>query len=181
MPDAQGTNVSGVAREELDDDAYQVHEVFARFGLATYAAQVMERGIITLLTLASLERPWTSEQYDARWEKLARKTLGPLVAECERFLPHEAELLGQLRRALEARNRLAHNYFWDSAQAFTQPAGREEMLVDLLTFEEQFREVDAAVERVQARQAASLGFDLKAALGMELARQESQAAARWAD
>lgn len=170
-----------VWREDLDDEDYQVREVFARYGRAMYTAQVMERGLINVLALASLEWPWTPEAYDACWGALARKTLGPLVKECERQLPQETELLTKLRGALGVRNLLAHDYFWEKAAAFTRPAGREEMLADFLTIHEQFAEVDAVTHAALSRVAAVLGFDPEERMPGILAQHEAEALERWPD
>jgi hypothetical protein len=62
--------------DELPDDGTQEHEVYARFGLAAYAAQKFEIGVVNLLTVAGLTEVTASNSMDEQFAAFMGKTAG---------------------------------------------------------------------------------------------------------
>jgi len=76
MPDADGHDLIA----ELDDGDRQ-REVYARFGLAVYMAQVFEHGLVNLVVFVErlAGKISTADDWDDRFEALVRNTMGGLV------------------------------------------------------------------------------------------------------
>lgn len=147
--------------DDLDDHNYQVREVYAQYGLASYLGQVMEKGVVSLLTLhavVTLPGP-TQQSYDVHFEEFARYTLGRLVVAVEKAFPAEVETIAALRLALPIRNALAHDFFWDRAAEFMSFSGREAMLAEVLSMHEPFQSADELVDALVKRVAAQGGID----------------------
>ncbi len=85
--------------EELDPVSAQIKEVYARFGLAVYQAQCVERQIAILL--ATKHGPGvnriTRTQYDELLRSLFKKTFGSLANR----LRKSARIPGDFERSLE--------------------------------------------------------------------------------
>jgi hypothetical protein len=146
--------------DDLDDHNYQVREVYAQYGLASYLGQVLEKGVVNLLSLHAnfeLASP-TQQSFDVFFEKFAGCTLGRLIMTMERSFPTEAETIAALRRALPIRNSLAHDFFWDRAAQFMSISGREEMLAEILSMHEPFQSADALVSSLVRRVAEAGGI-----------------------
>lgn len=146
--------------DDLDDHNYQVREIYAQFGLSSYLGQVMEKGVVNLLTLqanVASSNP-TPRSFDLLFEKFAGYTLGRLIKTMERTFPAEIETLTALRRALPIRNSLAHDFFWDRAAQCMSFSGREAMLAELLTMREPFQSADGLVGALVRRVAEAGGI-----------------------
>jgi hypothetical protein len=130
---------------ELPDDGSQEHEVYARFGLAAYAAQTFEIGMVNLLTVAGLTEATAANSMDEQFGALMGKTAGALLREV-----HEAGHLSDderetCRAALKCRNSTVHGFFYRHAADYQHPAGRQTMV----------EEADAArMTRVRVRDSA---------------------------
>ena len=146
--------------DDLDDHNYQVREVYAQYGLSSYLGQVMEKGVVNLLTLhANIESANPTQQsFDVFFEKFAGYTLGRLIMTVERTFPAEVETIAALRRALPIRNSLAHDFFWDRAPQFMSFPGREAMLAEILSMHEPFQSADALVSALVRRVAEAGGI-----------------------
>lgn len=146
--------------DDLDDHDYQVREVYAQYGLASYLGQVMEKGVVNLLTLhANVESPNPTQQsFDVFFEKFAGYTLGRLIVDLEKAFPAEVETIAALRRALPIRNSLAHDFFWDRATHFMSFSGREEMLTEIVSMHEPFKSADVFVTALVRRVAEAGGI-----------------------
>lgn len=146
--------------DDLDDHNYQVREVYAQYGLSSYLGQVMEKGVVNLLTLHAnigSANP-TQQSFDVFFEKFAGHTLGRLILTVEKTFPTEVETIVALRRALPIRNSLAHDFFWDRAAQFMSFSGREAMLADLISMHEPFQSADALVSALVRRVAEAGGI-----------------------
>lgn len=146
---------SSIGREDdLDDEDYQVREVYAQFGLTVYKAQVLEKGIVNVTTFA--EAVATGERdpdrfaalYDSLWDSNFQLTLGPLLKKFRRVVDGDHRLAADLSDALKVRNRLAHTFFWEHAEGMMSFTGREEMLSELLLHLERFRALDERVDGI---------------------------------
>ena len=73
----------------------------------------------------------TRSQYDDLLESNFRKTLGRLITHIRETVELSEELERMLSEALEKRNWLAHNYFWDRAKTFMSKEGQHAMIEEL--------------------------------------------------
>jgi hypothetical protein len=134
----------------LDQDEEQIKEVYARFGLAMYQAQCVERAIAILLATEYGPGPTkiTRSQYDDLLESLFKKTFGGLIAHLRKSVNVPSNFDDTLREALNKRNWLAHEYFWDRAGHFLSDKGRNIMLSELNEIIEYFSNLDQQVTEI---------------------------------
>lgn len=145
----------------------QIREVYSRYGLAMYMAQVLEHGMVnadivmrTLGTKASHanEASWHAA-FDAAYEVGLAKTYGNMLRQIESLDGFPPDLLARLRQAKEDRDVLAHRFFWQNDIAFMSPQGRTAMIawcearVEL--FKELSDEVDAFIRPIRERHGIS--------------------------
>lgn len=130
--------------EQPDDEL--VKEVFAHYGLAAYLAHVLERSLVNALTTVYGPGPTrlTPSELEQRFEDLSKKGLSALGA-----ILGEAGLSGpvvaKVQAALQDRERLAHQFFWDHAADFMSVDGCRRMLDDLDEVQRRLAECDASV------------------------------------
>ncbi len=80
---------------------------------------------------------------DSLWGNGFKKTLGALIKSLdESGVSVPTEIREDLVRSRDARNRLAHHFFRENAEAFLQPEGRRRMAEDLKEMLEQFLKTD---------------------------------------
>ena len=111
----------------------QVREVYARFGLAAYCGQCVERALGMVLATMYGEHSdivWWHE-FDRVLEGEFAKTLGRMAKDLSKSVDLPSAFEGRLRHAVTERNRLMHSYFWDSAVKFASADGREAMIAEL--------------------------------------------------
>lgn len=104
--------------ENLSEDSRLVREIYARYGLAMYWAQCVERELALALSTSLGPQPTinSAAEYDRQLEERFEKTFGTLARELERKCPqHPVILSQQLHQGLRLRNFLAHNFFWERA------------------------------------------------------------------
>lgn len=156
-----------VRDDHLDDEDYQVRELFAQFGLAAYTAQTLEKGLVNIATIAEgNDNPRTTQRdYDAIFESTNRKTMGGVLKALKPYLNDDTALIGDLELGLATRNRLAHSFFWEHAADFMNVSGRERMLAELHLATEELRALDARLAPVIDRLLAARG------IGQELKQQ----------
>jgi hypothetical protein len=148
-----------VVREDLDDEAYQIKQVYAMYGLAAYQAQVLERGLANVLTVAHTKvSGGNRDDFDAFLEQHLKATMGRLVNLLGPHVVGDGNLLPNLREAMEERNRLAHRFFREHELNFASFSGREEMLAELHGLIQLFEEVDGSLRPVVDRFLASVGM-----------------------
>ncbi|HVB57989.1 MAG TPA: hypothetical protein VNE63_16390 [Candidatus Acidoferrales bacterium] len=133
----------------LDAESEHIREVYAHFGLAMYLAQNLERGLAMLLAVIGKGEMSTAWDYDAALAESFQSTFGALVTRFGEVAASDyQELYGQLERAVESRNDLAHHYFWDRALQFSSTKGRENMIEELTTLGKHFESLDAKLTRL---------------------------------
>jgi hypothetical protein len=125
-------------------------EVYAFYGLASYNAQVAERGLIQLALLLRLKRipNATRANYDHEYEALARRSFGQILTELAVDQTLSDDVRALLQKALVLRNHLTHHFFWDFAEEWFSPQGRLLMIQKLREATALFCEVADKVERV---------------------------------
>lgn len=152
--------VAGVEEE-------QIREVYSRYGLAMYMAQVLEHGMVnadivvrTLGTRAAHddEASWHAA-FDAAYEVGLAKTYGNMLRHIERLEGFPPDLLARLRQAKEDRDALAHRFFRQNDIAFMSPQGRTAMIAwceaRIELFKELSDEVDAFIRPIRERHGIS--------------------------
>lgn len=119
--------------DELPFDAQQRREVFARFGLASYHAQCIERQIAILL--AATHNPEflrvRPESRDHFFDREFAKTLGRLAKDLAARVQLPDDLESTIAGAVTKRNWLTHHYFWERAGWILTSDGREKMIDEL--------------------------------------------------
>jgi hypothetical protein len=142
---------SGTLSDQFDvpeSESSEVKEVFAFFGLATYAAQVAEAELINLCVAleASRKRRMTRAKMEDLFRSFEERTFGTLL----RTIRNDNRVSLGLRRKYESaavhRNALAHTFFRDHSEDFLSEAGRTAMVEELRHMTFDFRDVDAVSE-----------------------------------
>ena len=139
------------------DGEEHVKEVYARFGLAVYYAQVLEHGLVNALTvldlipsrrhLARSHDEWGAE-VDAFTNRHFETTMGRMLKTLRGVTQVGAELEGLLRDALTKRNWLVHDFFRDRVAEFLSVAGRERLLDEVDACRELFQRADQRLEAI---------------------------------
>jgi hypothetical protein len=119
--------------EEIDDESWQIREVYAKYGLAMYSAQCFETGLVNLLISLKLKdrEKIIRSDIDLFTEKNYEKTLGRLIHSLKQAMKISENLETELRELLGIRNYLAHRYFRVKAIDFMKKDGRQRMLFEL--------------------------------------------------
>lgn len=131
--------------EDISPDSWQCREVFAKFGLALYAGQVLEHEIINLIVWSGISTGTYASRDDMETEdvELFRKTMGKLKNVLMSRRIDLAHLEDELIRAVTLRNFLAHSYFRERVNAFANIEGRDQMIAELDRATAFFEHVDA--------------------------------------
>lgn len=145
--------------EEEYDFGEHVKEVYARFGLAFYHANVLEHELVNLAALVELQQntPSSREFVEALFEGRFKKVFGQLVREVKALAVFPSELETSLSQALERRNYLAHHYFRERAGELCTHEGRDYMIQELSQMTHLFSDVDSQLSNVSRQIANSLG------------------------
>ena len=135
-------------------------EVYAFYGLASYNAQVAERGLMQLALLLHLQRipNATCATYDQEYEALARRSFGQILTELAGDQTLANDLRALLQKALGLRNHLTHHFFWDFAEEWFSQEGRLLMIQKLREATALFCEVGDKVARVVDDLGKNLGI-----------------------
>jgi len=134
-------------------------EVYARYGLAMYEAQCIERGLGVLLATAWGPGPGqiTRQEYEGILQSTFTDTLGRLIRHVREKVGAERGLETDLTRVLRTRNWLAHHYFWQRAQAFCSEKGRHAMVAELQGIVDEFERVNTVLSRIAEAWLKALG------------------------
>lgn len=136
-----------------DEDAVQIREVYSRYGLAMYQAQVLEHGMVNAVIVARMlptmrgypDRWAWEEAFDRAYDVELAKTFGNILRALEPLnLPEE--LLERLRGAKSERDRLAHRFFREHDEDFISRAGRTRMIAECEQAIELLSAIDAELE-----------------------------------
>jgi hypothetical protein len=147
----------------MDATEEETREIYARYGLAIYFAQVVEHAIVNLMIALRLpERgTLTKRDIDQFMDEAFTMTFGRLLKELRRMGQPIDFVQQDLDQARNMRNWLAHRYFRDRAVQFMSPAGRVVMLEELDDATNLFMQVNESLERLSAevRAANNIGED----------------------
>ncbi len=110
----------------------------------------LERTLAILIATVYEYKPpkITRAQYDLLLESHFQKTLGRLIYKLRKSLPIAEDLEFTLLEALDKRNWLFHNYFWERAQKFMKEDGREAMIEELQEIAYYFEKVDHKLDMI---------------------------------
>ena len=119
------------------DKGGHIKEVYARFGLALYHAQVLEHGLVNALvildlipsqrTLARSQHEWGAS-VDTFMDRHFETTMGRMMGRLRSVFDVPDDFESLLRDALRKRNWLAHDFFRERADELLTSAGRDQML-----------------------------------------------------
>lgn len=125
-----------------------VKEVYARFGLTYYHAEVLHRGLCNLYSLSQIPSggPITRPRIEEHLRTAFESTFGQLLERLGPILP--APLIPRLRAGLERRNFLAHHFWFERIHLMISVSGIETMLNELASDTELFRELDEEIEKL---------------------------------
>lgn|GEM_PF-1297603 len=122
----------------MGDIPPDLYELYAQFGMASEAAQVLEveAGNLALAYLAmSVEptrvTPEETEVFRAVIEDVNRKTLGAMFRHLRGIAQIDPALTAVMDRALERRNYLTHHFFRTHNFAIQNAHGQSEMIGEL--------------------------------------------------
>jgi hypothetical protein len=122
------------------DEDEHVKEVYARFGLAVYFAQVLEHGLVNALVILDLipsrrhrarSRDEWGAEVDAFMDRHFQATMGRMLRSLRDATQVDADLEQLLHDALSKRNWLVHDFFRERAAEFMSATGRERMLSEV--------------------------------------------------
>jgi len=166
-----------------DADGEQVKEVYAKFGLAVYFAQVLEHGIVNALVILDLipssrhlarsADEWGSE-VDAFMDRHFQATMGRMMKNLRDITQVDDDLEQLLREALRKRNWLVHDFFRERATEFMSSPGQEQMISEIDGCRDLFESADKRLEATVAplRRKAGLTDEL---LAREYERMQKEA------
>lgn len=141
------------------DEGEHVKEVYARFGLAIYYAQVLEHGLVNALVILDLipsrrHLARSSEEWgaavDAFMDRHFEATMGRMMKNLRDVSQVGADLEHLMRDALQKRNWLAHDFFRERAAEFMSQTGREQMLREVDECRDLFQTADQRLESIVA-------------------------------
>ena len=155
MPDTRGFHLVS----DLPDDGSRQKEVYARFGLAVFKAQVFDHALVNLLMVTGvIDQQVSAEQIDQFFEDLFKKTTGGLVTNASNQSRLDVEDLATCRAAVAGRNRLIHQFFREHSDNFMTSRGQQLMLDDLGEIADLIQRADDACHRVMMTIGKPYGF-----------------------
>lgn len=133
----------GVPAPDFDDPK----EIYAFFGLAAYAANLLEASFINwtvALRLGNISGA-TQQDFDSAFGHFETRTLGQLLKTTRSLTAVPSDLDSILTKSLSERNRLIHHFFRQHAESATHPSGQRVMIGELSAMIELFDYADTLV------------------------------------
>jgi hypothetical protein len=149
-----------------DFSSAQIREVYSRFGLAMFMAQVLEHGMVNaLLVLRFLptmndyaDRSGWDEGLERFYDAEFAKTFGNMVRALEHSGAFSADLVARLRVAKINRDHLAHRFFREHDMDLMTVSGRTRMIAKCDDFIELFSTIDREIEAIVTPHQARFGI-----------------------
>ena len=153
----------------------QGREVLARFGLAAFYGQCVERQLGIMLASMYNDQIFCLEpgNRDSAFDEQFAKTLGRMAKDLDERVQLPSAFEGRLRHAVRQRNWLAHSYFWDRAFESGDSESCEEMIFELNELADFFRELDVELTQVHQVWLDSVGIS-REAIRQELHKVRSE-------
>lgn len=119
-----------------------VRELYAQFGLAYYHSEVLHRGLCIILAMSALPQREliTRPRVEERLAQAFSLTLGDVIRDLVGKIPEEHS--AQLEKALEARNFLAHHFWFDRAHLMFRADHIQSLIVELDEYTQLFSSLD---------------------------------------
>jgi hypothetical protein len=146
--------------EELDMNAQQRRETFALYGLAMYHAQCVEKSLAILVS-SVFNKEFLPSEPDRREEiqdEVFAKTIGRLLNRLKKQVILPPNLDKMLITALQKRNWLAHNYFWERAVQLLTLSGRNKMMDELKGIIDFFSKLDVHLAKIYEKHLMKVGL-----------------------
>jgi hypothetical protein len=120
-----------------------VHELFARFGLASYHSEVLHRGLCIILAMSALPQRdlITHPMVEERLARAFSLTFGDVIRDLAGRIPDE--YAAQLEKALDARNFLAHHFWFDRVHLMFRVDHIHSLITELDGYTRMFERLDA--------------------------------------
>jgi len=146
--------------EKLDVESRQRRETFARYGLAMYHAQCVEKSLAILVSAVFNKEflPCSPDSREHFFEEAFSKTVGSLLQLLRNHISVPPNLDLTLKKTLEKRNWLAHNYFWERAGEIVTTRGRENMIKELTELSDYFSRIDEHLVSIYDKWAKKVGI-----------------------
>lgn len=136
-----------------NEDDRQIREVYARYGLAMYQAQVLEHGLVNTLMIFRLlptmkeytDRYAWESAFDTFYSVETGKTFGNILKVIQLINNFPSDLLKKLRSAKSERDYLAHRFFREHDVDFMNFDGRIKMIVECERLIDLFQMLDKEI------------------------------------
>ncbi|WP_026461357.1 hypothetical protein [Adhaeribacter aquaticus] len=115
----------------MDEQDYIVREIFAYYGRAMYLAQVIEKGILSILLFNQQKFGITKTRYDEFLYEKSSMTFGQLKREIKEIRCFSESELDFIDKFHEKRDFLAHSYWWERTVEFCDENLQTKLLNEL--------------------------------------------------
>lgn len=141
--------------QEVLQDLYR--ELYARFGLAYYHSESVHRQICLLLAISNItdKRLMTRPRMDELLGRVFSLTLGDAAREIEKQLPERYHK--QLAEVVEARNFLAHRFWFERTPQIVRRDGVAVLLRELDGYSNLFQSMDRELNEVFRQRYIDIG------------------------
>jgi len=129
---------------ESDETSDATRDVYAHFGLAYFFAECLFQGLVNILATNGVGI--TRGSVEERMKQFSKCTLGPLVEAAKFTIPSEHH--GDLDRALERRNFLAHGFWYQRVHQMTTLSDLAELQRELIADQERFRALSELADAI---------------------------------
>lgn len=135
-----------------------MREVYAQFGLAYYFSECLHSGICNFLAFSDIGAPamMTRARMDEKLASAYALTMGEAVKQAGRHVSHD--LLNKLSQAQDARNFLAHHFWFKRCNRLSQTHHIHLLLEELNSYTELFQQVDSELSELTKSKRAVLGI-----------------------
>lgn len=146
--------------EQLSDDAHQNREIFARYGLAMYHAQCVEKSLAILVSCVFNKEflKSTRNRREEIQDEEFSKTMGRLLNRLKNQITIPPNLEKNLFESLKKRNWLAHDYFLERGIQMMAPQGKEKMIEELTSLSDYCSKLDAHLTKIYENAMGKLGM-----------------------
>lgn len=134
-------------KEGLEAEA---RELFARHGLASYRAQLLEQRLASLLATAFGDKPpWIPwDEFQRILASYSDLTFGQLLGHLRRHPAATAELIQELELRVNDRNYLVHRFFWTHAEDIVVKERRDFLVEELFKMAGRFWVANQRLRRI---------------------------------
>lgn len=141
----------------MEPSSDDIKEVYAQFGLAYYLGEVLHRGLCHLyLGLRSPEEGRTQPRIEELMREAYAETFGGIFNKVRYAL--QDELAATLGKAVERRNYLAHQFWFEQVHMLSSAEGAHALVVQLAESTAEFERINSEVERLTRADLYRLGI-----------------------